>query len=135
MSKPTCPVHKTEMFLMHVHRDSGGFATNYWTCLERGCDVKQAARDEAEASEPPLPIDPAVVEKWKASIREFIVFEQRGFGVVESPLEEGPSLGVFRGTETDCQAWCEAKTLEMHGGVLTGCDSPKIWFKLVNYIK
>ena len=58
----------------------------------------------------------------------YIVFEESGFGLVESPLQEGRSIGVFTGTETEVQVFCETKTRELHPK-MTGWDSPQIKFK------
>jgi hypothetical protein len=60
---------------------------------------------------------------------EWIVYEQNGLGVVESPLEPGKALGVFVGTKDEVEVYCRAETLKLHGGKLTGWDSPTIWYQ------
>lgn len=66
-----------------------------------------------------------------SAAKDYIVFEQHGFGVMESPHKEGKTLGIFTGTEKEVVAYCAAETLKIHGGKLTGWDSPTISYKPV----
>lgn len=50
-NRPVCPIHNHKMYLLKGHhRESGGFAGNYWYC-GRHCKYTLPARNRTEAEE------------------------------------------------------------------------------------